>query len=342
MKSFRLYLVLLGFFFLVSCSLKPRGWWKEGSIAVMADSTDWEALQGVLRGVFERVVRTPQLEKLFSLTHVSEDDFMRYTEFRYLVLAATLESKGRIGEIVERVVSDPDVKQELEAGKHVFFTQRNQWAKDQLMVVLVAKDLPTLREKIEANGDFLYAVFDTDFDRRLEEEMFERGEQKEVEENLMSLYGWTVRIQPDYFIAQEMPREGFVWLRRMYPERWLFVRWVEGGDTTLLNSRWVIGERNRIGATYYGGDRVVSQYLFSHRATFLGRPAQITSGLWENDSKVAGGPFKNFTFYDPLSDRVYMVDVAVFAPGREKVPLLRRMEIMAHTFRTVFDVEETE
>jgi len=342
MRSFKFYLVLLGFFLMVSCSLKPRGWWREGVVAVMADSTDWEAVQGVLRSVFERVVRTPQLEKTFSLRYVKEEDFARYTEFRYLVLAATLESRGEIGKIVGGVISDPEIRKGVEEGKYYVWVQRNQWAKDQIMVILVAKDVPTLREKIGSNSDFLYAIFDTDFNQRLKKEMFERGEQKEIEKKLMALYGWTLRVQHDYFLVQEFPEEGFVWFRRMYPERWIFVRWVDGGDTALLNAQWVAGERNRIGAVYYGGDRVVNQYFFSHRSSFLGRTAQITSGLWENDYKVAGGPFKNYTFYDPLSRRVYMIDLAVFAPGRDKVFFLRRLEVIARTFRTVFDPEEGE
>lgn len=342
MKLLKGFVFILALIFIVSCSLKPRGWWKEGVIAVMADSTDWGALQGPLRGAFEHAVRTPQLEKTFTLQYIPRRDFERYSEFRYLVLAATLESEGRIGKIVGRVVSDPEVRKWVEEGRNYVFTQKNQWAKDQLMAILVAKDISTLREKIETNGDFLYAIFDTDLNYRLKKDMYKRKEQKELERKLMTSYGWTMRIQHDYFIDQESPKEGFVSLRRLYPERWIFVRWVDGGDTTQLNTYWVLGERNRVGGMYYGGCHVGDRYFFSHRSTFLGRTAQITSGLWENDDEAAGGPFKNYTFYDPLSRRTYMIDLAVFAPGNEKVPYLRRMEIIARTFRTVFDPEEEE
>jgi hypothetical protein len=215
----------------------------------------------------------------------------------------------------------------------------NQWAKDQLMVILVANDIVTLQDKIENNSDFIYGIFDSDFQSRLIEDMFERGEQKDLENRFMTTYGWEIRLQRDYHLVQEFPNEGFLWFRRMYPERWIYVRWITGGDTTQLTPEWVVGERNRIGAKYYGGDRVEEAYFFSYRSNFLGRDAQITSGLWGNDLKVAGGPFKNYTFYDPLSHRLYMIDVAVWAPGRDKVPFLRRLDVTAHTFRTVFDGE---
>lgn len=341
MKFTRLFFSALFILLMSSCSLKPRSWWTEGVIAVMADPEEWEPLQVPIQKVYERVVRTPQIETMFSIRHISESDFQRYTSYRYLILMATLESQGKIGQIVERVVSDPEIRQGVEEGEYYVFTQRDQWAKDQLMVILVAKDLNTLREKIETNEEFLYAIFNADWNEQLEEDMFARGEQKNIEEDLMGIYGWSMRIQRDYFLVQELPEEGFIWFRRLYPERWIFVRWIDGGDTTLLDAYWVVKERNRIGAEYYGGDRVRSdQFLFSRRSTFLGRKAQITSGLWENDGKVAGGPFINYTFHDPLSRRVYMIDVAVFAPSRDKVPYLRRLEVLAHTFHTVFDIEK--
>lgn len=342
MKSFKGFIILFGLFLVTSCHFKPKGWWQEGIIAVMADSTDWEASQGVLRSAFEHVVRTPQIEKTFLLKYVSGEDFMRYTEFRYIVLVATLESKGKIGRIVRKVVSDKEIRNGVEEEKYFVFTQRNQWARNQLMIILVSKDISTLKEKIEANADFLYAIFETDFNDRLRKEMFDRGEQKGLEKKLMASYGWKIRIQHDYFLVKEFPREGFVWFRRMYPERWIFIRWIDGGDTSLLNPQWIIGERNRIGAAYYGGDQVASQYLFSRGSSFLNRTAQITSGLWENETKIAGGPFKNYTFYDPLSRRIYMIDLAVFAPGKDKVPFFRRMEIIANTFQTVFDTMDEE
>lgn len=342
MKSFKFMIIILALLILVSCSIKPRGWWEEGVIAVMADSTDWAQIQGNLRSTFERVVRTPQIERTYNVKYVTDAEFSRYTEFRYLVLAATLESEGEIGKLVGQAITDPEVRRGVEEGEYYVIPQRNQWAKNQLMAILVAKDIPSLKEQIEANSDFIYGIFDSDFKEFTLEEMFERSEQKELENRLMTTYGWSFRLQRDYFPVQEFPNDGFMWFRRMLPERWIFIRWIDGGDSTLLTQEWVLRERNRIGSEYYGGDKIADKYLFSQRTTFLGREALITTGLWENDTKVAGGPFKNYTFFDPLSRRIYMIDTAVYAPGRDKVPFLRRMDIVAHTFKTVFDMETVE
>ncbi|HHS12620.1 MAG TPA: DUF4837 family protein [bacterium] len=333
------WLLLASIFLFYACQRKPRSYWKEGTIAVMADSTDWIGIQPELRAAFERVVRTPQKESYYSLRWVSQSEFDRYLNYRYLILAGTLQSTGRVGELVKGVVTDPQIRSWVEEGKYFYFIQKEQWAKDQFMLILVCPDLEELKDKIETNASILYEIIDMDFREKLLEDMFKKGEQTEIEKRLMAFYGWSIRVQHDYFLAQEVSEKGFLWFRRMYPERWIFVRWIDGGDMTMLNQEWVVSERNRIGGEYYSGDRVSDRYLYSSSTHFLGRPALFTAGLWENTGKVAGGPFRNHTFYDELSRRVYMIDVAVFNPGEDKTPYLIRLDVIANTFRTIFDPE---
>ena len=52
-----------------------------------------------------------------------------------------------------------------------------------------------------------------------------------------------------------------------------------------------------------------------------------------------GGPFVNCTFYDQATDRVYMLDGSVYAPDDDKMDFVRRMEVMARTFRTPRETE---
>ena len=168
----------------------------------------------------------------------------------------------------------------------------------------------------------------------LKKRMYAKLERKETEEKLMGKYGWRVRVQHDYFLAFEDPKENFVFLRRRFPERWLFVYWVDTEDPSFLTPEWCLKKRNEIGEKFYGEDRVVRGYTKVERGEFLGRKAFIVQGLWENEKEVAGGPYKAYCFYDSTTKRVYMIDIAVFAPGQRKMPFLRQLEVIAHTFRT--------
>jgi len=342
MKPGKKVLLTIGWFFisLLSCNLQPRSWWNEATIAVMADPSEWEGLQGPLRLVYEHVVRTPQIEKTFTLIPVPESNFKRYTKFRYLILLATLESEGKVGKMVNQVITDPEIIEGIQNGKYYVFIQEDQWVADQLVVILISNDIHTLREKIETNKQFLYQVFEKDFNKRLTNDIIRHRYDKKLEKRLMETYNWTMQVQQDYFVAYELPKQGYIWFRRLNPERWMSVRWIADADTSYLNPNWIIKERNRIGDQYYQGHRISETFLFSHRTTFFERPAQLTTGVWEHDEITAGGPFKNYTFFDAPTKTIYMIDIALFAPHRRKLPLLRRMDVIARSFRTIFDEEE--
>lgn len=328
-------MILLG----PACQQKHPSLWQEGVISVMADDSDWEAIQGALRYTYEKVVRTPQPEKEYRLVHVPDSLINLYTRAHFLIVASTLKSKGTVGRMVQDIIADPGIRQSIESGENFVFVRHDQWAKDQLMLILIGRDAPSLRDRIESNSIMLYELVDREMRRYLVDEVLEGRENRKLSDHLMERYSWTMSMQKDYFMAQEFPEANFLWMQRKTPDRWIFARWVDGGDTSLLHQEWIVAERNRIGRTYYQNfsEQVAGRYLYSKRTTFLERPAVITTGLWERTDDAAGGPFINYTFYDEPTERVYMIDIALFAPGREKEPYLRRMEVIAGTFRTRFD-----
>lgn len=337
MKRLVYVLLCLVVFILAACERKPYGYWREPKIAVVADSLEWQVIQEPLESYFEHVIRTPQSEKEYSLFRIQENQFDQYSAFRYIVVIGTFESQGNAGKLLRQITADTTVRSGVVKDQLFMFSQRDQWSTNQLVAFVVADNLANLKERIERNGQYIYDLFNSDLNQYLTEELYRKREQFEIEDKLMKTYGWSLRVQTDYFIAQELQDEGFMWMRRMYPERWIFVRWIEDADPSLINSNWVVDERNRIGEKYYGNDRVVDKYLNFSKEEFLGRPAIITTGLWENEEKVAGGPFRNYTFFDSFSKRLFMIDVAVFAPNEDKLPYLRRLDVIARTFRTLAD-----
>ncbi len=338
MKKLMVFSMIILIFLSWACERKPLGYWREPGIAVIADSLEWQIFETPLSSIFEEELKTPQLELKYSVFRIQENQFKQYDAFRYLIVAGSIDAKGTAGSLIRQVMADSVMKDGIMNNRYFVFSQRDQWAQEQLVVFMIAQNVDELREKIENNRHFIYNLINTDLESYLTKDMFRKGEQIEIEEKLLTTYGWKIRVQHDYFIAQEDPDNNMVWFRRMYPERWIFVRWIDNADPALLNPEWVIDERNRLGFDYYGGDKVAQEYLkVVTDTTFLTRPAVITTGLWENDEKVAGGPFKNYTFYDAFSERLYMIDVAVYAPAEEKMPYLRRAEIIANSFKTIVD-----
>ncbi|MGH7595519.1 MAG: DUF4837 family protein [bacterium] len=128
-------------------------------------------------------------------------------------------------------------------------------------------------------------------------------------------------------------------LRRAWPERWLFVSWQNLDDPSRITRDWIIAWRNRLGERFYENDRIViNTDLIAREVDFAGRWALELQGLWENERKAAGGPFKSWAFYDGQTRQAFLIDIAVFNPGKEKIRFLRQLEIIVRTFRMQQDV----
>lgn len=323
--------LLLGM--LSGCLQKPESLGDSTDIYVIADSSDWAFLQPTLIEVFQKEILTPQPEKVFELIWAPPDNFGEHAKKKNIILAGALQSQDGV---ISRVGLSSEVKARVAAGTAFVFPKRDQWAKNQLLLVLVSNTLAELQDKMLDNKQFLYDLFKKKLIDETLEEMYSRLEQVKLEEELLEKFGWMVRVQHDYIINIERSQDRFVMLRRSLPgrERWLFVHWIDNGDSSQISKEWAINTRNRLTAKFYEGDRINEEYTKSDTIDFLGRRALKLEGLWENEEKVFGGPFRNYSFYDAASKRIYMIDAAVLYPGGEKEPSLRQLDVMAHTFKT--------
>jgi len=325
------------------CFRKPQSVGGDTELVVIADEANWQVLEEAIREVFERVIETPQPEKVFSVHWVAPEEHQNYLTRKNIILIGILGSEGQIDEKVASMLS-PQVKAKVEAGEAFYLPKEDAYAENQLLMVLAGTSVAEVEEKLNANKARLYDVFKEELRRDTFTQMYDRMEQKDLEQELLQKYGWMVRIQHDYVINVDRADDNFVMLRRSLPgrERWLFVHWLENAEPSLIDQQWMIETRNRLTQKYYAGDAVVEEYSSSQEVEFSGRAALKLEGLWENNEKRVGGPFRTYAFYDEPSDRIYMIDIAVFYPAGQKEPFLRQLDIMAHTFKTAREVEESK
>lgn len=332
LKYFLFLIISLTFFY--QCSRKLTGWGDDGDIHVLADSTIWEASQSILREVFERKIITPQNETIFTIIKGELNNFKR---FKNLIFLATLDSNEQVCQLVKANLT-PQAKQRVERGDAYVFIQKEKWATDQLIMFLISIDVEALKKKIIENKNYLFNLFDNYWNEAQARRMFRSKEQKDIEKYLLEKYNWMVKVQHDYKVFIENADSHFVMLRRMLPERWLFVHWIDTFDPSVITKQWSINKRNKLCAVFYENDIVEEKFVQpdTEEVEFLGRRALKIIGLWRNDKKQAGGPFRSYTFYDEESQRIYMLDFAIFSPRlkRAKRNYLRQAEIILHTFKT--------
>lgn len=59
-----------------------------------------------------------------------------------------------------------------------------------------------------------------------------------------------------------------------------------------------------------------------------------TQGTWRMTNDYMGGSFVNFTWHDPQSERLFLIEYGQFAPGVEKRNFVHQFRAMGRTIRS--------
>ena len=338
---------------------RPEAVGPEGTITVVIDSSSWQGEVGdALRGTLGEYISTlPSPEQAYNLNVLSISGQTPPEHIRRrknLVFVAPLSDSTAEAQFM-RDRLPPKVEQVVQDGQALFLTKQDVWRRQQMVVYLTAANADALAQKIRREGEDLRQPFNRITRQRMAQEMFEKGRQYDVEEQLMEKYGFTVNVQHDYQIAVDTT--DFVWLRRILSETWrsLFIYRTDDVGPSELTPQWVRQTRDSLTRRYIEGsvagymkidarDLTSRDRLTSDRINFLDRYGYEMRGLWAmyvGDSDTTnltyippGGPFVTYGFYDRSTGNTFLIDGAVYAPNFDKLRFMRQMEVIAHTFRT--------
>lgn len=344
MKIFPWLIICPVLFLFYSCdSVNKPAKGLEDEIYVVADSLEYEELRSALESTFEKIIYTPQPEKLFTLKRIAPVELEKFRTRKNIIIVAPLTSKSLTSQFINAVV-DSTVKQKIMAKEITEVMKNNLWAKNQLVVILTAPDIQELEFNILKNSDKLLYSFQKISDERLYESLYSsQYERKNIEGKLLKKYGWLIYVQADYSLAIDKPEDNFVWLRRSPNsdmERWIFVHWIDDASPAYLNSDSIRSIRNNITQKYYRttDDQsyvvIAEEYLTTNEVNFKGRYALLTQGLWELNVKGMGGPFLSYTFFDEKTKRLYMIDGSIYAPKYYKRNLIQQVDVTLQSFMT--------
>lgn len=341
-----------------SGDFRPRAVGQEGEIVVVVDSNHWRGSIGdaLQQTVGQWVGTLPAPERQFDLRQIdleTEQDLEMARRHKNVIFVAPLDDTTNEAVYIKNVF-DSTAQEAIRTGQGAVISRADMFRRDQQIFYITGADSAAVVDAILRRSDELSTAFNQATRRRLADDMFDRGRQRELEDVLMEGHGFAVNVQHDYQIA--LDTSNFIWLRRILPETWrsLFIYYIEDANPGVLSPEWIYDRRDSLTRRYVQGnlggwveiDRRDIRPLETENIDFLGRYGFETRGLWQmvgiENGEVTqygmGGPFLTYTFYDQPSGRIYMIDGMVFAPGYEKREFLRQMEVIAHTFRTRGDL----
>jgi hypothetical protein len=343
MRKSGFLLLLVIPFILASCedSNKPAHG-PEDEIIVVADSAEFAALKTALDSTFEKIIFTPQPEKLFNLKRVSLNDIEKYQTYKNIIFIAPQNSSSQTSKFISALV-DSDKIVKTASGRNPIYQEYNLWAKDQLVVFLTAPGIKEIETNIIQNKEHLLAAFRKISDKRLYQSLYDsKYEKRNTEGMLLKNYGWIIYVQSDYKVAIHHPNENFICFKNTSAKdmgKWIFVYWIENASPAYLNDDSIWAIRNRLTDKHYRvpGDtsciKIAYDNCIYNEVTFNGKYAMLSQGLWENSHDMKG-PFINYTFFDEKTRRLYMLDGSVYAPQYYKRNLIQQMDVMLQSFKT--------
>jgi hypothetical protein len=325
----------------MGCEQKKRTLGSVNRVIVLADSTVWDAVGEDVQSALEKEVYTPQPEKILITVRQQPGKIGELKRYPHILFVGTLESEGVTREIVDQLLTS-ESRQRVQEDAAYLFKKPDAWSRGQLLVAVIAKDLQTLETRLQENDDALFNVINDHANQIIWDGLYTQYEQKEIEQSLLEEHGWRLRVQHDYFAAIDSSEARFVWLRRLRPQRDLFVYWEPCNDPSKLSKEWIISTRDSLTQIYYDGDYIYQGDkvgIQRKEVEFNGQYAIRLDGVWQNDNYTAGGPFRSYGFYSETDNRLYLIDMLVFRPGKRKWSFMRQLDGIAHTFRTQEQLE---
>lgn len=351
MNKFFLSISIIGMLLFAACGgdYRPVSIGAVDEVYVVMDSTEWNSKTALaIEETFGKGIETlPGYEPTYRLVFRdfnSNDELDEIRKLKNLIFAAPIDSEDNVARLIRALLSD-EVEERVNSGESFAFPLSDRWARDQWVLLLSSTSDDELAEKIRnSESSLVDHLMEREFERR-EREIYRRGEQVAISDTLWNRYGWKVRMQHDY--VQTVDTTNVKVFRRSLPDndRWMMAWWeddVEG--IGFIDEDWINATRDSLLQKYVQGSREGSYVTTEYRSPRnvitrqMDRDDRIigyeTLGTWRMTNDFMGGPFANFTYYDPETKRLFMIEYGQFAPSVSKRRFVRQFRTMGRTFES--------
>ena len=332
MKKYVILLLALALFF--SCSdYKPLAGGSPIAIRTLVNTDIWEHIAEDLVKKVEFEIRTPQIEQLFYFSPIELEQYKEFRDDKLILLVATLDGKDKISTFIQNSISE-DIRARVESGEQNFFYEYDKYAERQTYMLLIANNKEELLSFVKDHGSEVYQAVNRGFLAGQFKQLYHTAEEKELSDQLFEQFGFSLRLPHSYEILEIDTSRHIIHLGVPRPQRNIIIYWMDGGFNKVVDENWALRMKYWLMQNQMDKIYIEKSYARYRTVDWNGVIVNNIRGLWGHPTKVMGGPFTMFYFYDGVTDRTYIIDCMVYAPGQSKAVFLRQMEIVASTFYT--------
>ena len=299
-------------------------------ITVFTNTAPEGSVAKELRRLFSYPVDVVGPEAAFRLDFTPFHRFDIHRHVKNQIFAVDLSKKDGLAKAMPRILEAVSEEQ-LRAKKPFLALRRDFWATGQTSFFAVAWSRPDLlRLLATADSTQLRRSYENSVVAGLGKTMFAIGEERGISAQVARQFGWTMRLSPGFFAANH-PKGRVVKFNAEDPVRLIMVYW-EDAELPLEAEVWnpIL---SRILDVYNDGDFFMPERTDVFPGEFQDERSLEWEGVWQNEKYVIGGPFRAHAFN--RDGKSFLLVGIVFAPGQDKVYVLRQVEALMATFRLV-------
>ena len=292
-------------------------------IIMVSEDNLWNSSAGdTVRAFFEGpVAGLPQPEPYYKLIQVKEDGFGDLLRIHRNVFIITIDSSLQ---------------------KPMIELRHNIWSTPQRVVKIASPSIEGIKEVFEANKGKILNLYDNAEMDRLQK-LYAKSKDIEAITAIEKQFGFSLNVPADYYLAVE--KDNFIWLRREtnLESQGVLIYTYPYTDTIAFNPLKIQSVRDQFTQLYVPGPSdssymvVADEYVqpIQRSVTIKKQPATELRGLWEVRKDFMGGPFVSYTFVDEKNNMVVTLDGYVYAPGINKLAMLKQVQSILLSFKYV-------
>lgn len=308
-----------------------------GDLAVVVSDPEMRPLADrFLAGFNREVMFVIKPEPTFQADVFGPDRWELAKGYKNVLFLVHLNQGGAVEKEARKQISDATWER-LAAGGGGVVQAKDPWSTYQHLVVAASRDRNSLGSILNKNSDTIRNIFEDSSRERILRRNRHTGLNTSLIDACADRLGFYMEI-PGTYVQNQLQPDGFPGMEMMQqgPSRGISVSWLEtpSPDAVLADREQLISMRQEMGLKLHNEDILPETFVW--KVEDFGARKGITKleGAWSSNRFSGGGAFWSYFFADPDRHRVYCLDLLVYAPGMDKMPLFRRMDAVASTFAT--------
>jgi len=301
--------------------LLPNAAGKPGEVIVVVEKSVWNSSVGdaLKSKLMDNYPALPQNESTFSL---------------YPLPLANFSDIFQVNRNIIKITFNPNSDSALMRIGH------DRWAKPQLILEMIAKDIPRMTNLINLNADKIKEIFLNEERERLKQ-VYTKFREKSLIAPIQKKYGIDLIIPSGYKL--NLDTNNFMWIssETPYMSQGLFIYSLPYTDTAIFNTSKLLSIRDSILKLYIPGPLPGSYMTTEHNFTPTEKRFELNKnfcyeirGLWRVENDFMGGPFVNLSTVIKNKNLV-ITEGYVYAPKDNKKTYIWQLEAILYSLKAL-------